>query len=144
MSTFTAPFIVFFFTSYSEPSENLGSFGQTRHVDVHCCQRYPGGEIPPLPLPFIHLRDFLLTNQRTNILTHKSGLVGLFPTFRHSVSMPLLGVNMSLLPQQISPFVADASKFEYDTHGLFNDYLSPARGIELGILTLLLICNECE
>jgi hypothetical protein len=40
--------------------------------------------------------------------------------------MPLLGVNMSLFPQQISPFIAGASKFEYHTHGLFSDYLSSA------------------
>jgi hypothetical protein len=57
--------------------------------------------------------------------------------------MPLLGVNMSLFPQQISPLIADASKFEYHTHGLFNDYLSFAHGIERGILTLLVICDEC-
>jgi len=50
---------------------------------------------------------------------------------------------MSLFPQQIYPFIADASKFEYHTHGLFNDYLSPAHGIERGILTLLMICIEC-
>jgi hypothetical protein len=43
--------------------------------------------------------------------------------------MPLLRGQHVVVSPAVSPFTADASKFQYHTRGLFNDYLSSAYGI---------------